>query len=230
MKKAIVFCLLGTAAVAPVCGYTISGNYTGTTNYVSKSGNDANDGKSWATAKKTIQAAVNLCNDGDTVIVDDGEYSDTTARTVVNSGTTYNNPTVVQITKRIHLVSRNGKHKTHIVGQLANTSSGVANDGTAHRCIYVNNVANVLIEGFTIRNGATAGALAGNNTFDSAGGVCGASSSTGYLVDCDAARSSATTASTPSMCSTARQGPTTASSRTTGPQAARVRASRACRA
>ena len=141
MKKAIVFCLLGTAAVVPVCGYTISGNYTGTTNYVSKSGNDANNGKSWATAKKTIQAAVNLCNDGDTVIVDDGEYSDTTAWTVVNSGTTYNNPTVVQITKRIHLVSRNGKHKTHIVGQLANTSSGVANDGTAHRCIYVNNVA-----------------------------------------------------------------------------------------
>ena len=185
MKKAIVFCLLGTAAATPVCGYTISGNYTGTTNYVSKSGNDANNGKSWATAKKTIQAAVNLCNDGDTVIVDDGEYSDTTAWTVVNSGTTYNNPTVVQITKRIHLVSRNGKHKTHIVGQLANTSSGVANDGTAHRCIYVNNVANVLIEGFTIRNGATAGAAAGNNTFDSAGGVCGGSNSSGYLVDCD---------------------------------------------
>ena len=37
---------------------------------MSKSGNDANDGKSWATAKKTIQAAVNLCSDGDTVIVE----------------------------------------------------------------------------------------------------------------------------------------------------------------
>lgn len=181
MKKAIVFCILAMAAAAPVCGFTISGNYTGTTNYVSKSGNDANDGKSWATAKKTIQAAVDLCADGDTVIVDDGEYSDTTAWTA--SG--YNNPAVVQITKRIHLVSRNGKAKTHIVGQLANTTSGVANDGTAHRCIYVSNIANVLIEGFTIRNGATAGAAAGNNTFDSAGGVCGASSSTGYLVDCD---------------------------------------------
>ena len=185
MKKAIGFCLVGMSAVAPVCGFTISGNYTGTTNYVSKSGSDANDGKSWATAKKTIQAAVNLCNAGDTVIVDDGEYSDTTAWTTTNSGTTYNNPVVVKITKRIHLVSRNGKAKTHIVGQLANTSSGVANDGTAHRCIYVDQVANVLIEGFTIRNGATAGAAAGNNTFDSAGGVCGAGSSSGYLVDCD---------------------------------------------
>ena len=185
MKKAIVFCLLGIAAAAPVCGFTLAGKYNGTTNYVSKSGSDANDGKSWATAKKTIQAAVNLCAAGDTVIVDDGEYSDTTAWSTTNSGTTYNNPVVVKITKRIHLVSRNGKAKTHIVGQLANTTSGLANDGTAHRCIYVNNVANVLIEGFTIRNGATAGAAAGNNTFDSAGGVCGASSSSGYLVDCD---------------------------------------------
>ena len=137
MKKAIVFCLLGVLTAAPVCGYTISGNYTGTTNYVSKSGNDANNGKSWATAKKTIQAAVDLCADGDTVIVDDGEYSDTTAWTTTDSGTTYSIPTVVQIKKRIHLVSRNGKAKTHIVGQWASTANGVANDGTAHRCVFV---------------------------------------------------------------------------------------------
>lgn len=182
--------LLATLAAATLCAsstcaITLVGTFNGTTRYVSKSGSDSNGGTSWNDAKLTIQAAVDLCADGDTVIVDDGEYSDTTAWTVVNSGTTYNNPAVVQITKRIHLVSRNGKAKTHIVGQLANTTSGVANDGTAHRCIYVSNVANVLIEGFTIRNGATAGAAAGNNTFDSAGGVCGASSSTGYLVDCD---------------------------------------------
>ena len=186
MKKAIVFCLLGIAAAAPVCGFTLAGKYNGTTNYVSKSGSDANDGKSWATAKKTIQAAVNLCVAGDTVIVDDGEYSDTTAWTITNSGTTYNNPVVVKITKRIHLVSRNGKAKTHIVGQWANTLSGIANDGTAHRCIYIANVADVLIEGFTIRDGATAGGGAGNNNFDSAGGVCGGTGSSNcYLVDCD---------------------------------------------
>ena len=58
MKKAIVFCLLGVLTAVPVCGYTISGNYTGTTNYVSKSGNDANNGKSWATAKGEKDAAV----------------------------------------------------------------------------------------------------------------------------------------------------------------------------
>ena len=189
MRTLAALLAVALLGVLQVYAFTISGNYTGTTNYVSKSGNDANNGKSWATAKKTIQAAVNLCADGDTVIVDDGEYSDTTAWTVTNSGTTYNNPTVVQITKRIHLVSRNGKTKTHIVGQWANTSTGVANDGTAHRCIYIGKVQNVLIEGFTIRDGATAGAGAGNNDFDSAGGVCGGNSTSNcsncYLLDCD---------------------------------------------
>ena len=58
MKKLVVSFALAGIAVAPVCGYTISGNYTGTTNYVSKSGNDANNGKSWATAKGEKDAAV----------------------------------------------------------------------------------------------------------------------------------------------------------------------------
>lgn len=190
--------MLATAALAaltvlPASGFTLEGKFAGTTRYVSKSGNDTNGGTSWDDAKLTIQAAVDLCADGDTVVVDDGEYSDTTTWTATVSGTTYNNPCVVKITKRIHLVSRNGKHRTHIVGQWASSSTGVANDGTAHRCIYIdgpNKAVGTLIEGFTIRDGATAGAATGNNAVDSAGGVCGGASSsvgaiTGYIVDCD---------------------------------------------
>ena len=45
-QKLAVSFALADMVVVPVCGYTISGNYTGTTNYVSKSGNDANNGKS----------------------------------------------------------------------------------------------------------------------------------------------------------------------------------------
>ena len=145
---------LALAAATPLHAFTLEGTFNGTTRYVSKSGSNANGGTSWDDAKLTIQAAVNLCADGDTVIVDDGEYSDTTSWSTTDGGTTYTIPTVVQISKRIHLVSRNGKFKTHIVGQCANTSTGVANDGTAHRCIFVGaSVANVLIEGFTIRDG-----------------------------------------------------------------------------
>lgn len=177
---------LALAATTPLHAFTLEGTFNGTTRYVSKTGSNANGGTSWADAKLTIQAAVNLCSNGDTVIVDDGEYSDTTSWTATDGGTTYTIPTVVQISKRIHLLSRNGKHKTHIVGQWANTSTGVANDGTAHRCIYVgNNGANSLIEGFTIRDGSVAAATAGNKSYDCGAGVYGATSGDTYLVDCD---------------------------------------------
>lgn len=194
MRATLASVALAALTVLPASGIKLEGTFAGTTRYVSKSGSDSNGGTSWDDAKLTIQAAVDLCADGDTVIVDDGEYSDTTAWTAIPSGssTTYNNPCVVKIAKRIHLVSRNGKHKTHIVGQWASSSTGVANDGTAHRCIYVDgptNAKGTLIEGFTIRDGATAGSGTGNNAVDSAGGVCGGASGQtdiiGYLVDCN---------------------------------------------
>ena len=37
-------------------------------------GNDANDGRSWTTAKATIQGAVDASSDGDTIVVADGRY------------------------------------------------------------------------------------------------------------------------------------------------------------
>lgn len=43
--------------------------------HVTTSGNDGNDGFSQATAKKTIQAAVNVARNGDKVLVGDGTYS-----------------------------------------------------------------------------------------------------------------------------------------------------------
>ena len=60
-------------------------SFGATTYYVSKTGSNG-DGKKWETAKTTIQAAVNLCAEGDTVIVDDGEYADTTDVTIGSFG------------------------------------------------------------------------------------------------------------------------------------------------
>ena len=48
-------------------------------------------------------------------------------------------PTVVIIKKRIHLVSRNGKAKTHIVGKWSNDGAGAG--AGAHRGIYVTSAA-----------------------------------------------------------------------------------------
>ena len=98
MRKMSFACLecrlLATLAAATLCAssacaITLVGTFNGTTRYVSKSGSDSNGGTSWNDAKLTIQAAVDLCADGDTVIVDDGEYSDTTAWTTTDSSTTY---------------------------------------------------------------------------------------------------------------------------------------------
>lgn len=157
-------------------GLTLEGTFTGATYYVSKTGSNG-DAKDWATAKTNIQDAVNLCTDGDTVIVDDGEYSETTNYNISGQGDV---PTVVVIRKRIHLVSRNGKAKTHIVGKWSDDGKGAG--AGAHRGIYVT-AANTLIENFTIRDCATTGTDAGvNNDFANGGGV--AASATAFLVGC----------------------------------------------
>jgi hypothetical protein len=43
--------------------------------HVSPGGNDANSGLNWASAKQTVQAAVNLTANGDTVLVTNGVYA-----------------------------------------------------------------------------------------------------------------------------------------------------------
>ncbi len=193
LANAIVSAAIAALPLFAAFGFTLEGTFTGATRYVSKSGSDSNGGTSWDDAKQTIQAAVDLCASGDTVVVDDGEYSDTTQWTSA-SDNAKTLPTVVQITKRIHLVSRNGKHKTHIVGRWADTATGVGTG--AARCIYINGTASAndaangtLIEGFTIRDGATEYATADNNDYDSAGGICGGTGANGkglaYVVDCD---------------------------------------------
>ena len=43
--------------------------------YVTTTGVDAQDGLSWATAKSSIQAAVDVATDGDTVFIAEGVYN-----------------------------------------------------------------------------------------------------------------------------------------------------------
>lgn len=164
-------CLVSAALVALP-------SFGATTYYVSKTGSGG-DGKSWETAKTTIQAAVDLCAAGDTVIVDDGEYADTTDVTISSTPV----PTVVKISKQITLKSRNGKEKTHIVGAHANTANGLG--AGAHRGIY-NTASGTLIQGFTIRDCATVGTEnAVNNRFSNGGAIsCGSSAVSCSVVDC----------------------------------------------
>ena len=90
-------------------------------------GHDGNDGFSWATAKKTIQAAINVSLDGDTIWVADGVYDP-----------------IATSNRRINVVSANGREKTVIDG------------GHSARCVTLGSSTThdaSRISGFTIRNG-----------------------------------------------------------------------------
>lgn len=104
---------------------------------------DSGDGLSWATAKKTIQAAVDATVDGDTVLVTNGVYN---TGVTVTPGFSLNNRVV--ITKGIAVQSVNGAEVTIIEG------SGVEHFGlsSAIRGVYMSKG---VLDGFTIQNGTT---------------------------------------------------------------------------
>ena len=137
---------------------------------------DSGDGSSVATAKKTLSGAMKISSlkDGDVVTVLPGEYCDGT------TGDGWSLPNRLYVTKSITVRSRDGAAATHIVGKFsAATAKGLGSGGV--RCVYVN-ADNVVVQGFTLRDGATL-----NNSLDHAscegGGVLFRKSSS-YLVDC----------------------------------------------
>ena len=134
-------------------------------------GDNGNDGRSAATAKKTIQAAVDRAANNDTVRVAPGVYSDSNV---------YGNTAVacVAITNKITLIATGRKEATHIVGQKAATSNGIGTG--AVRCVYVKDGIEARIEGFTLRDGAVA------DSMHNGGGVCFSANANaaGWLVDC----------------------------------------------
>ncbi|MBI3987618.1 MAG: VCBS repeat-containing protein, partial [Lentisphaerae bacterium] len=94
------------------------------TYYVSPSGNDANNGTSWALAKLTINAGVGVATNGDTVLVANGAYLLTAT---------------IAINQSITLKSVNGAQFTTIDG------------GDAVQCVSI--VTNAVLDGFTVTNG-----------------------------------------------------------------------------
>ena len=113
-------------------------------------GNDAYDGMSAATAKQTLQSAIDLTGSGDTVYVAPGRYN-SGSMTCAFDGTTAR----VVITNKINLVATGSKGETFLDG------------GEEMRCIYVYRNGNTykkadgtVIRGFTICNGKVTGSSA----------------------------------------------------------------------
>ena len=120
-------------------------------------GADANDGRSWATAKASIQAAIDASSDGDSIFVADGRYEP-----------------ISTANKAITIRSVNGPETTFIDGSLQ-WARGVTNrcatlgSETAHT--------NTVLSGFTLTNGCTP--TNGVTAVVSGGGSC-----YGKLVGC----------------------------------------------
>jgi len=115
---------------------------------------DSGAATNWATAKQTIQAAVDLATDEDTVLVTNGVYDagGMVAPVYIDTyGDSYTNNLMnrVCLTKAITVCSVNGAEATVIQGASDNGGFGPA----AVRCAYLSGA---VLEGFTLTDGHTA--------------------------------------------------------------------------
>ena len=123
------------------------GAYEYATYYVDASkADDSGDGYTWATAKKTIQAAVDLADDGTTVWVTNGVYDAGGAVTPWGNACTNR----VVITNAITVQSMNGPEVTIIEGAPGSNGS---NDTDSVRGVWMDGGCSLI--GFTITNGYT---------------------------------------------------------------------------
>lgn len=95
--------------------------------YVSMDGDDANDGLSWETAKRTIQSAIDVAEEGAVIMVANGTYAP-----IVSGG------------KAIEIRSVNGAASTVIDGNL----------GSGKRCADLSPSTVTVLSGFTLANGS----------------------------------------------------------------------------
>ncbi len=159
MKINILIC-------AALIACAVTNNATAATWYVATNGSDSAAGTNWVTAKKTIQAAIDLSNASDLVLVSNGVY-DTGGRVVFGAMTNR-----VAITKPITVQSANGSGAAAIRGVRSL-------DDNAVRCVYVTN--NAFLVGFTLTNGSTRASGDANREQSGGGAWCEPS---GVLSNC----------------------------------------------
>ncbi len=112
------------------------------TYYVSTTGDNAKDGLSWENAKLTIQAAIDVAENGDTIIVANGTYS-ATAQNSILLGTENEGYCFVKIDKPLNLI---GESRDNVI------LDGTGLQGE-NRCtgIWVS-ASNVTVKNLTIQN------------------------------------------------------------------------------
>ena len=123
-------------------------------------GSDANDGRSWATAKASIQAAIDASSAGDSIFVADGRYEP-----------------ISTANKAITIRSVNGPGSTFVDGSLQ-WARGVTNRCATLVGVKTNETDTVLV-GFTLVNGLPPNTNATEFVLSAGGGSLG-----GTVIDC----------------------------------------------
>ena len=144
--------------------------------YISPTGDDAADGKTEATAFKTLSKAVAVsCNPGDTVVALPGVYQDD-----VMTGASGEGYSRVVVPAGVTLKSRDGAASTTILGKKATSPvSGYEQSGTdSARCVTLKTGAR--LRGFTLTGGY---ATTDGTTHCNSSGVLAAGDDC-YIVDC----------------------------------------------
>lgn len=149
MKKILVMALAMAASGAGAAEYWVDKTRP----------DDSGDGMTKETAKRTLQAGVDLLNDGDTLYVCPGDYDEGggPVRTV-NAQT--NRVNILNV-NNVRIVSTHGKAVTRIVGKHSQNSSGMASDSI--RCVFSDGGKGIRIEGFTLLGGASGSADVANS-------------------------------------------------------------------
>jgi hypothetical protein len=131
-------------ALCLACGCFCAAHLCADTHYVSKTGNNTPPYTGWPTAARVIQDAIDVCSNGDRVLVARGVYADGGALVPGNSSSCR-----VVIAKSVALVAAFERENTVIMG-APDPTSGDRGD-SAVRCVYLTNGAQLI--GFTLSNG-----------------------------------------------------------------------------
>ena len=130
---------------------------------------DSGDGRTAASAKRTLQAGVDLLQDGDTLYVLPGDYDEGgRAERTVNQQT---NRVSIMNVSNVRIVSTHGKAVTRIVGKHSAEGRGTYSDSI--RCIFSDGGAGIRIEGFTLLDGASGAGNENASSINSGGGFYG---------------------------------------------------------
>ncbi|MBP5787776.1 MAG: SUMF1/EgtB/PvdO family nonheme iron enzyme, partial [Kiritimatiellae bacterium] len=156
--------------------------------HVSPTGDDHADGKSWATAKKTLQTVVEEAVDGETILVAPGTYGAIAPgnKSITIRGVGGAEETILDGGGSACVVLCEGSNPVMIGLTLQNgyaVGGGGANHGTFHNCIIRDNVARD-DGGGVWKSICHSCLITGNYATDSGGGSCGGGAYGSKLYNC----------------------------------------------